>query len=157
MIVHVLVAFSSCFMLYAMFRSFILMCWCLGQHAHMLDIMSSAMPYLDLYVCMHVLCSYAYAYAFTCLYAWVYFLPCLYVYICMLRCISTYLHAYFHAYMCRCVFTCLDRYPLHALCHHLCACVLHVMFMCLGLDLVCHAMCYCSHFIPFIAFSYILA
>ena len=27
----------------------------------------------------------------------------------------------------------------------------------LGLDLVCHAMCYCSLFIPFIAFSCVLA
>ena len=38
------------------------------------------------------------------------------------------------------------------LCHHLCACVLHAMFMCLGLDLVSHAMCYCSPFVPFISF-----
>ena len=50
------------------------------------------------------------------------------------------------------MFTCLDWCSLHALCHHLCAWVLHAMFMCLGLDLVCHAMCYCSHFVPFIAF-----
>ena len=76
------------------------MCWCSGQHAHMLDVMSSAMPCLDLHVCMHVLCSYAYIYAFTCLYAWVCVLPCLYVYIYMLRCISTCLNMRFHAYMC---------------------------------------------------------
>ena len=29
--------------------------------------------------------------------------------------------------------------------------------MFLGLDLVCHAMCYCSPFVPFIAFSCVLA
>ena len=29
--------------------------------------------------------------------------------------------------------------------------------MCLGLDLFCHAMCYCSPFVPFIAFSCVLA
>ena len=32
----------------------------LGLHAHMLDIMSMVMSCLDLHVCMHVLCSYAY-------------------------------------------------------------------------------------------------
>ena len=76
-------------------------CWCLGLHAHMLDIMSPAMPCLDLHVCMHVLCSYTYVYAFTCLYAWICVLPCFYDYIHMLRCTFTCLHAYFHAYMCR--------------------------------------------------------
>ena len=44
------------------------MCWCLDLHAHMLDIMSMVIPCLDLHVCMHFLCSYAYAYVFTCLY-----------------------------------------------------------------------------------------
>ena len=102
MIVHVLVAFSSCFMLYAMFRSFFLMCSCLGQHAHMLDIMSLAMPYLDLYVCMHVLCSYAYA--FTCLYAWVYF-PHAFMFIS--TCLDVYPHTYMHISMLICVDVCL--------------------------------------------------
>ena len=55
------------------------------------------------------------------------------------------------------MFTCLDRCSLHALCYHLCACVLHAMFMCLGLDLVCHAMCYCIPFVHFIVFSCVLA
>ena len=43
----------------------------------------------------------------------------------------------------------LDLCSLHALCYLPCACVLHALFMCLGLDLVCHAMCYCSPFVPF--------
>ena len=55
------------------------------------------------------------------------------------------------------MFTCLDRCSLHALCHHLCACVLHAMFMCFGLDLVYHVMCYCSLFVHFITFSCVLA
>ena len=38
---------------------------------------------------------------------------------------------------------------LHALCYLPCACVLHTLFICLGLNLVCHAMCYFSPFIPF--------
>ena len=50
------------------------------------------------------------------------------------------------------MFTCLDRCSLYALCHHLYACVLHAIFMCLDLDLDCHAMCYCSPFVPFITF-----
>ena len=37
------------------------------------------------------------------------------------------------------------------------ACVLLAMFMCLGLGFVCHAMCYGSPFVPFIAFSCVLA
>ena len=145
-------------MLYAMFRSFFLMCWCLDLYVHMLDIMSAVMHCLNLYLCMHVLCSYAYVYAFTCLYAWICVLPCLYVYIYMLRCIFTCLHVHFHAYMCRSVcLHALERCSLHALCYLPCACALHDMFMCLDLDLVYHAMCYCSHFVPFIAFSYVLA
>ena len=53
---HVYLSFlhALCFMLYAMFRSFFLMCWCLDLHSHMLDIMSLAMPCLDLHVYMHV-------------------------------------------------------------------------------------------------------
>jgi len=69
----------------------------------MLDIMSSAMPYLDLHVCMNVLCSDAYVYGFTCLYVWIRVLPCFYDYTHMLRCTFTCLHAYFYAYMCRSV------------------------------------------------------
>ena len=38
-----------------------------------------------------------------------------------------------------------------------CTCMLLAMFMCLGLGFVCHAMCYCSPFVPFIAFSCVLA
>ena len=51
----------------------------------------------------------------------------------------------------------LDLCSLHALCYLPCACALHAMFVCLDLSYVCHAMCYCSPFVPFIAFSYVLA
>ena len=37
------------------------------------------------------------------------------------------------------------------------ACMLLAMFMCLDLDFVCYVMCYCSSFVPFIAFSCVLA
>ena len=69
----------------------------------MLDIMSPAIPCLDLHVCMHVLCSYAYIYAFTCLYAWVCILLCLYVFI------STCLDVYPYAYMRISMLICVDR------------------------------------------------
>ena len=100
---HIYLSFLHVFMLYAMSRSFFLMCRCLDLHTHMLDIMSMVMPCLDLHVCIHVLCSYAYVYAFIFLYAWICVLPCFYTYIHMLRCTFTCLHAYFHAYMCRLV------------------------------------------------------
>ena len=48
---------------------------------------------------------------------------------------------------------CLDLCSLYALCYIPCACVLHAMFVCLGLGYICHAMCYCS---PFIALSFFL-
>ena len=104
---------------------------CLDLHVHMLDIMSMVMPCLDLHVCMHVLCSYAYVYAFICLHARICYLPCFYAYIHMLRrtCLFPYL------------------YVLYALYYLPCICVLHAMFVCLGLGLVCHAMCYCSLFV----------
>ena len=120
-----------CFPIFCAFFCSMLM---LGLHAHMLDIMSMVMPCLDLHVCMHVLCSYAYGYAFTCLYAWVCVLPCLYVYIYMLRCISTCFHACMYRSVC---LHALDWCSLHALCYLPCACALHTMFMCLGLDLIC--------------------
>ena len=59
----------------------------------------------------------------------------------MLR--STCLHACFYAYMSRPMFSY--------------ACMLLAMFMCIGLGFVCHAMCYYSPFVPFIAFSCVLA
>ena len=105
--------------------------------------MSLAMPCLDLHVCKHVLCSYAYVYAFTCLYSWICVLPCFYAYTYMLTCISPCLYAQIG------IFTCLHRCVLLALCHLSCACMLYILFMCLGLDLVCHAMCYCSPFVSF--------
>ena len=92
-------------MLYAMFSYALFLFFSmlmLELHAHMLDIMSPAMPCLDLHVCMHILCSYAYVYALTCLYAWICVLPCFYAYVHILRCTFTCLHAYFHA-------ICVDR------------------------------------------------
>ena len=54
-------------------------------------------------------------------------------------------------------FTCLDPCSLHVLCHHLCDCALHAMFVCLDLGYVCHAMCYCSPFVVLSFFSCVLA
>ena len=79
------------------------MCWCLGLHAHMLDIMAPAMPCLDLHVCMRVLCSYAYVYAFTCLYAWICVLPC---FMLTHTCLDVLLHTYMHISMLICVDWC---------------------------------------------------
>ena len=139
MFVHVLVAFSTylCFMP-CQDPSFLCVV-CLNLYAHMLDIMSMVTPCLDLHVCMHVLCSYAYVYAFTCLYAWICVLPCFYAHIHML----TYL------------FPCL--YVPNVLCHLPYACALHAMFVCLDLGYVCHAMCYCRPFVHFVTSSCVLA
>ena len=127
-----------------------LMCWCLGLHTHMLDIMSPATPCLDLLVCIHVLCSYTYVSAsHACLLGFVFF----HAFMLTSTCLDVLLHANMHISMLICV----DRWSLHALCRHLCACVLHALFMCLGLDLVCHAMCYCSPSVYFITFSCVLA
>ena len=63
----------------------------------------------------------------------------------------TYLDLCFHMPMC------LDLFSLHAIFYLPCAYALHAMFVCLDLSYVCHAMCYSSPFIPFIAFSCILA
>ena len=73
------------------------------------------------------------------------------------------LHVYMHVSMPICLdlcfhmFVCLDLCSLHALYYLPCVFALHTMFICLGLDLVCHGMCYCSPFVPFIAFSCVLA
>ena len=107
---------------------------CLAQIYMFVCVSYAPMPmYMPSHACMlgfvffHVLCLHPHAqmyfYMPTCIF------PCLYVQIG--------------------VFTCLDRCSLYALCHHLCACVLHALFMCLGLDLVCYAMCYYSPFVPF--------
>ena len=97
-----LFVFPTCFMLYVVF-SYVLFHFCsmliLGIHVYILDTMSMVMPYLDPHVCMHDLCSYAYA--FICLYAWICVLPCFYAYTHMLRCTFPCLHAYFHAYVSR--------------------------------------------------------
>ena len=104
----------------------------LGLHAHMLDIMSMVMSCLDLHVCMHILCFYAYIRVFTCLYAWIHVLPCLR---------TSFLHVHLNVFMLICLDLCfhmpmcLDLCSLHTLCYLPCACVLHAMFVCLGLDL----------------------
>ena len=87
---------------------------CLGFQARMLDIMSMVMPYLDLHICMHVLCSYACVYAFVSLYAWIYVLPCFYAYIHMLRSTFTCLHACFLAYMFYMLYT-IFHVPMHSM------------------------------------------
>ena len=119
----------------------------LGLHTHMLNIMSIVMSCLDLRVCMHVLCSYAYIRVFTCLYTWIHVLPCL---------CAKFLHVYMYVpmpvclYLCFYMLVCLDLYSLHVSCYFPCACALYAMFPCLDLSFVCHAMRYCS---PFVALS----
>ena len=78
-------------------------------------------------------------------------------------CLDVHLHAYIHISMLICVDRCAympmcsDPCSLHALYYLPCACALHAMFVCLDLGYVCHAMCYYSLFVPFIAFSCVLA
>ena len=90
-----------CFFVFCSSFCSMLMLW---LHAHMLDIMSMVMSYLDLHVCMHVLCFYAYIRVFTCFYAWIHFLPCLcakflYVFMLVSMLISMFSHAYVLASM----------------------------------------------------------
>ena len=107
-------------------------------------------------LCIYVFISMIYSWilVLTRLYAWFHVLPCL---------CAKFLHVYMYVSMPICLDLsfhmpmCLDLSSLHALCYLPCTCVLHVMFMCLGLDLVCHVMYYCSLFVPFIAFSCVLA
>ena len=89
-------------------------------------------------LCIYVFISMIYSWilVLTRLYAWFHVLPCLcakflhvYMYVSMLICLDLC----FHMPMC------LNLYSLHALCYLPCACVLHAMIMCLGLDLICHA------------------
>ena len=154
MFVHVLVAFSTCFMLYAMARSFFLMCWCKGYILTCLyDVVGYAllgsMCFMCLFPCHMVRSLSSHAY-----YAWIHVLPWLcakFLHICMHVSIPRGL------YLCFRMLVRLDLCSLHALCHLPCAYALHVLFICLSLDLVCHAMCYCSPFVPFIAFSCVMA
>ena len=135
---------------FSMFCSFFCSMLMLGLHVHMLDIMSMVMSCLDLHVCMHVQCSYGQILVFTCLYAWIHVLPCLcakFLHVYMYVSIPICLDLCFHMSMC------LDLCSLHVLCYIPCACVLHVMFVCLDLGYVCHAMCYCS---PFVTLSFFL-
>ena len=108
----------------------------LGLHAHMLDIMSMVMPCLDLYVCIHVLRSYAYIRVFTCLYAWIHVLPCL-----CAKFLYVYMHVSMPICLCLCfhMLVCLDLCFLHVSCYFPCACVLYAMFVCLDLGYVCCA------------------
>ena len=96
----------------------------LGLHTHMLDFMSMVMSCLDLRVCMHILCSYAYIRVFTCLYTWIHVLPCL---------CAKFLHVYTYVPVPICLY----------LCFHMLVC-LDLCFLCLDLSYVCHAMRYCS-------------
>ena len=109
----------------------------LGLHAHMLDIISMVMSCLDLCVCMHILCSYAYMRVFTCSYACIHVLPCL---------CAIFLHVYMYVpmpiflYLCFHMLVCLDLCYLHVSCYFPCACVLYALIACLELGYVCHAM-----------------
>ena len=70
---------------------------------------------------------------FTCLYAWIHVLPCLcakFLHVYMYVSIPICLDLCFHMSMC------LDLCSLHVLCYIPCACVLHVMFVCLDLGYV---------------------
>ena len=112
------------------------------------------MPCSDLCVYVFISMIYGWILVFTHIYAWFHVLP----YLC-----AKFLHVYMYVSMfifldlCFHMPMCLNLYSLHALCYLPCACVLHAMIMCLGLDLICHAMCYCRHFVHFIAFSCVLA
>ena len=129
---------------FSMFCTYFCSMMMVGLHAHMLDIMSMDMSCLDLHVCMHVLCSYAYIWVFTCLYAWTHVLPCL---------CAKFLYVYMHVfvpiclYLCFHMLVCLDLCSLHVSCYFPCAYALYAMFACLDLGYVCHAMCYCSLFV----------
>ena len=111
------------------------------------------MPCLDLCV-LHVYFHAIWILVSTCLYAWIHVLPCLcakflhvHMYVSMLICLD----------LCSHMSMCLDLCSLHALCYLPCACALHAMFVCLDPGYVCHVMCYCNTFVPFIAFSCVLA
>ena len=122
-------------MLYAVF-SYVWFLFCsmlmLGLHAHIPNIMSMVMPYLDPHVCMHVLCSYAYVYGFIC-----FMLGFLFFHTFTLTptCLDIHSHAYMHMSMPICLdlcchmLVCLDLCSPHALCHLPCACALNAMFM----------------------------
>ena len=73
-------------------------------------------------------------------------MPCLDIHVCM-----DVLCSYAYAYASVCLFPCL--YILYAFCHIPCACVLHAMFVCLGLDLFfmpCAIVALLSHFLSFL-------
>ena len=110
----------------------------LGLHALMLDIMSMVMSCLDLHVCMHVLCFYAYILVFICLYAWIHVLPCLcakFLYVCM------HVSMPIWQYLCFQKLLCLDLCSLHVSCYFPCACALYAMFVPRSrLCLACHVL-----------------
>ena len=108
---HDLLLSLACFLLYLAPSLFL-------AQIHFLPCMFICFFCLDLHVCMHVLCSYA----FICLYACIHVLPCFYAYVHMLRGTFTCLNAYFHAYMCRsvCLHAQIDvLYMLYAIFHML--------------------------------------
>ena len=110
----------------------------LGLHTHMLDIMSMVMSCLDLRVCMHVLCSYAYIRVFTCLYTWIHVLPCL---------CAKFLYVYMHVfvpiclYLCFHMLVCLDLFSTCFMLFSMCLCALcHVRMLRPRLCLSCHVL-----------------
>ena len=121
----------------------------LGLHAHMLDIMSMVMPCLDLYVCIHVLRSYAYIRVFTCLYAWIHVLPCL-----CAKFLYVYMHVSMPICLCLCfhMLVCLDLCFLHVSCYFPCACVLYAMFVRLDLGYVCCAKFFLALLLLYLSF-----
>ena len=121
----------------------------LELHAHMLDIMSMVMSCLDLYVCIHVLRSYAYIPVFTCLYAWIHVLPCL-----CAKFLYVYMHVSMPICLCLCfhMLVCLDLCFLHVSCYFPCACVLYAMFVCLDLGYVCCAKFFLALLLLYLSF-----
>ena len=112
---------------FPLFRSFFCSMLMLGLHAHMLDIMSMVMSCLDLHVCMHVLCSYAYIQVFTCLYTWIHVLPCL---------CARFLYVYMHVSMPICLYLCFHMLVCLDLCLYMLYAIFHV--------LVCSMPCLCA-------------
>ena len=153
---HVSIFFHVCSCVSCLFHMFYALCHALmlrSFRSHVLmfgSTCSHTWYYVSGYTLLRSTCLYACSILLClclclhCLYAWIHVLPCLY---------ARLVHVDVYVSMP----TCLDLCSLHALCHHLYACMLHTMFMCLGLDLVCYATCYCCPFVPFITFSCVLA
>ena len=160
MFVYMLVILSLhavCFIMLSMLRSIFSMC-CLARST-------------CFYACLYVYLSFIHALCFMpcfpmfCSYVCSMLILGLHSHACIMSMVMPCLnlHVYMHVSMPICLdlcfhmLVCYDLCSLHDLYYLPCACALHAMFMCLGLDLVCHAMCYSSPFVPFISFSFVLA